>query len=303
MNKNNLVSIIMNCHNGDKYLKEAINSIIKQSYKNWELIFFDNASNDNSAKIVKKYNDKRIKYYYSKYVNLGIARKEALEKCRGNFIAFLDCDDFWAKNKLKLQVRDLIKNPDIALSFSNSYFFNKKNKKLLYQNRPYDGYIFEELLKRYYISFDTVLINTFYLKKLKQKFDERLTITHDLDLIIRLSIIGEFKYIDKPLSWWRIHNNSFSQNKMNIVNREKNIFLIKLKKILIKHKNKKRLIKYFQENLKNSMIEQYLIEKDIMNFIKLTFNSSKNYYRNFFLFFLLIMPFGIFIYKKLKKSW
>ena len=123
MNKNNLVSIIMNCHNGDKYLKEAINSIIKQSYKNWELIFFDNASNDNSAKIVKKYNDKRIKYYYSKYVNLGIARKEALEKCRGNFIAFLDCDDFWAKNKLKLQVRDLIKNPDIALSFSNSYFF------------------------------------------------------------------------------------------------------------------------------------------------------------------------------------
>ena len=303
MNKNNLVSIIMNCHNGDKYLKEAINSIIKQSYKNWELIFFDNASNDNSAKIVKKYNDKRIKYYYSKYVNLGIARKEALEKCRGNFIAFLDCDDFWAKNKLKLQVRDLIKNPDIALSFSNSYFFNKKNKKLLYQNRPYDGFIFEELLKRYYISFDTVLINTFYLKKLKQKFDERLTITHDLDLIIRLSIIGEFKYIDKPLSWWRIHNNSFSQNKMNIVNREKNIFLIKLKKILIKHKNKKRLIKYFQENLKNSMIEQYLIEKDIMNFIKLTFNSSKNYYRNFFLFFLLIMPFGIFIYKKLKKSW
>ena len=158
MNKYNLVSIIMNCHNGEKYIKEAINSLINQSYKNWELIFFDNASNDNSAKIIKKYNDKRIKYYYSKYVNLGIARKKALEKCRGNFIAFLDCDDFWAKNKLKLQVRDLIKNPDIALSFSNSYFFNKKNKKLLYQNKPYDGYIFEELLKRYYISFDTVLI-------------------------------------------------------------------------------------------------------------------------------------------------
>ena len=93
MNKNNLVSIIMNCHNGDKYIKEAINSITKQSYKNWELIFFDNASSDDSAKIVKKYNDKRIKYYYSKFVNLGIARKKALGKCKGDFIAFLDCDD------------------------------------------------------------------------------------------------------------------------------------------------------------------------------------------------------------------
>ena len=303
MNKNNLVSIIMNCHNGDKYLKEAINSIIKQSYKDWELIFFDNASNDSSAEIVKNYNNKRIKYYYSKFVNLGIARKRALEKCRGSFIAFLDCDDFWTKNKLKLQVNELIKNPDIALSFSNSYFFNKKNKTLLYKDKPYDGYIFEELLKKYYISFDTVLINTFYLKKLKQGFDERLTITHDLDLIIRLSKIGKFKYVDKPLSWWRIHNNSFSQNKMNIVNYEKNIFLIKLRQILIKHKNKKRLIGYFQDNLNNSRIEQYIIEKDIIKFIKLSFNSSKNSYRNFFLFFLMIMPFGNFIYKKLKKSW
>ena len=55
MNKYNLVSIIMNCHNGEKYIKEAINSLINQSYKNWELIFFDNASNDNSAVIAKKY--------------------------------------------------------------------------------------------------------------------------------------------------------------------------------------------------------------------------------------------------------
>ena len=74
MNKN-LVSIIMNCHNGEKYLCEAINSIFKQSYKDWELIF-DNASKDNSAKIIKSFKDKRIKYYYSKYIDLGKARKK-----------------------------------------------------------------------------------------------------------------------------------------------------------------------------------------------------------------------------------
>ena len=293
----------MNCHNGDKYIKEAINSIINQSYKNWELIFFDNASNDNSAQIAKKYNDKRIKYHYSKFVNLGIARKKALEKCRGNFIAFLDCDDFWTKDKLKLQVNELIKNPEIALSFSNSYFFNKKNKKLLYETRPYDGHIFEELLKRYYISFDTVLINVLYLKKLKQKFDQRLTITHDLDLIIRLSKIGKFKYINKPLSWWRIHNNSFSQNKMSIVNKEKNIFFIKLKKLLNKDENKIRLLNYFKDNLINSKIEQCVMDKNILKFFYLIFNLNKNNYKKIYLLFFIIMPFGNYMYKKLKKSW
>ena len=102
MNKN-LVSIVMNCHNGEKYLKEVINSIFNQSYKNWELIFFDNASIDNSAKIVKHFSDKRVKYIYSKYVKLGIARKRALDNCKGEYITFLDCDDYWDSNKLKLQ--------------------------------------------------------------------------------------------------------------------------------------------------------------------------------------------------------
>ena len=66
----------MNCHNGEKYLEESLNSIIKQSYKNWELIFFDNASKDNSAKIIKNFKDKRIKYIYSNYVNLELLEKE-----------------------------------------------------------------------------------------------------------------------------------------------------------------------------------------------------------------------------------
>ena len=61
-----LVSIIMNCHNGEKYLKYSLDSIFNQTYKNWELIFFDNNSSDNSLKILKKYNLKKIKYFSTK---------------------------------------------------------------------------------------------------------------------------------------------------------------------------------------------------------------------------------------------
>ena len=65
-NNKPLVSIIINCLNGEKYLKEAINSVYKQSYKNWEIIFWDNGSIDNSKKIAKSYN-KKLRYFYSKY--------------------------------------------------------------------------------------------------------------------------------------------------------------------------------------------------------------------------------------------
>ena len=79
MKKKNLVSIIMNCHNGERYLKEALISVLNQSYKNWELIFFDNNSKDESANILKSFKDKRFKYFKSNFVNLGIARKKAFE--------------------------------------------------------------------------------------------------------------------------------------------------------------------------------------------------------------------------------
>ena len=302
MNKN-LVSIIMNCHNGDKYLREAINSIFKQTYKNWELIFFDNASKDNSAKIIKSYKDKRIKYYYSEYISLGRARKKALNLCKGEFISILDCDDYWSSEKLKLQIEELKKNPDIGVSFSNSYFFKNNKKKPLYDKPPLDGYILKSLLKRYYISFDTVIIKKKYLDKLNQKFDQKFNIIHDLDILIRLSMITKFKYLNKKLSCWRIHENSFSQNKISIVNKEKKIFLKKLQKILNSKKNKKKCIELFKINLNQSLIEEYIITKNTSKFLKLFFNKKKYKIKDLILFCFAITPGGNKIYKKFKKSW
>ncbi len=67
--QNKTVSIIMNCYNGQDFLKESINSVINQTYKKWELIFYDNCSTDRSAKIIKEYKDKRVKYFKSKKKN------------------------------------------------------------------------------------------------------------------------------------------------------------------------------------------------------------------------------------------
>ena len=98
------ISIIMNCYNGDRFLLEAIQSVIKQTYKKWELIFFDNKSNDNSKKIFFSFYDKRLKYFYAKrHTSLYEARNEAIKKATGEYIAFIDTDDIWIKKKLEIQ--------------------------------------------------------------------------------------------------------------------------------------------------------------------------------------------------------
>ena len=101
-----LVSVITNSHNGEKFLRQSINSLLSQSYKNWELIFFDNVSKDKSIKIAKGFNDKRIKIYKTlKYMKLYSARNAAIKKTKGKIICFLDTDDLWKKNKLKEQLK------------------------------------------------------------------------------------------------------------------------------------------------------------------------------------------------------
>ena len=106
-----VVSVIMNCHNGQNFLNEAIQSLIEQTYKNWELIFFDNCSNDNTFKIFNQFKNKRFKYFYSKKkLKLYKARNLALKKAKGEFITFLDTDDKWHYNKLAKQVNFFRKN-------------------------------------------------------------------------------------------------------------------------------------------------------------------------------------------------
>ncbi len=107
--KTPLISVIINCHNGQKYLKSCINSILNQDYNNFEIIFWNNSSTDKSEEIIKKFKDKRIKIFSSKkFHKLYKSRNLAINKAKGSFITFCDADDMWIKNKLSKQV-DLLK--------------------------------------------------------------------------------------------------------------------------------------------------------------------------------------------------
>ena len=124
----------MNCYNGSKYLGDSLKSIINQSYQNWELLFWDNRSTDNSKQILKSFNEDRFKYYLSpKFTNLGEARYLASKHIKGDLLAILDTDDVWLPDKLKEQVNIFNKNQNLGLIYTNTIFFDKKNHRKLYE--------------------------------------------------------------------------------------------------------------------------------------------------------------------------
>ena len=103
-----LVSIIMTCYNNCDSLKDAISSIINQSYQNWELIFIDDGSTDQSLKVANQVLDKRIKIFsLDKNYGRGVSYQEGLNKATGKYIMFLDSDDWWYSNKIAKQIQYL----------------------------------------------------------------------------------------------------------------------------------------------------------------------------------------------------
>ena len=211
-----IVSIIMNCHNGESFLKQSIDSIINQSFKNWELIFFDNVSDDNSLEIVESFNDKRIKVFKSgKFINLYHARNEAIQKAKGKYICFLDTDDYWERNKIEEQVNFLENNRNFDMVYSNFYTIKKDNTKYIQNNYNLpEGKIVKDLLKKYSIGILTACIK----KKIFENilFDEKTNIIGDFDFFVKLSCDYNIGCIQKPLAFYRDHENNLSKKKLGV---------------------------------------------------------------------------------------
>ena len=202
-----LVSVIMNCYNGEQFLREAVDSIYAQTYQNWEIIFWDNVSTDNSAQIAQSY-DKRLKYFLSEtFTTLGVARELAVNQAKGDYIAFLDCDDYWFNNKLSQQI-PLFRDSKIGLVYSNYWIKNCKSKYISSKAILPTGYILEDLLNNYSIGFLTVLFKKDVFKNDTSLFNTNYNIIHDFDLIIRISIDWKFSCIQDPLACYRYHGKN-----------------------------------------------------------------------------------------------
>ena len=215
------ISIVMNCHNGEKFLVEAVKSVLNQSYKKWELIFWNNSSTDNSKKIYNKLRKKNFRYFESlKLKNLYESRNLAVSKCRGKYVCFLDTDDWWVKSKLYEQINLFENDKNLKFVYSNLYQFNEKSKKkyLFSEKKLPSGKITQQLLKDYRIGIVTVMLKRELFKK--NKFNKNYNIIGDFDFFIKLSNNEIIECIQKPLAYYRLHSSNYSKLKLDLYLKE-----------------------------------------------------------------------------------
>ena len=224
----------MNCYNGEKYLQEAMDSIINQTYKNWELIFWDNQSTDNSANIVLSFNDHRIKYFYSKkHTLLYEARNLAIEKSQGGYLAFLDVDDYWDSTKLEKQLLVFSKNSEVAIVYSNCSFKNEiKNtfKEFYFKKNLPEGMIVDKLLRKNFMGLATVLLNRGLIDEHGEIFDSRLHIMGDYDMAIKISAKWKVSCVQQPLATYRWHGGNESISHQGLCIKELERWSMEMKK-------------------------------------------------------------------------
>ena len=206
------ISVIVNCHNGEKYLANCIKSIINQTYDNFEVILFDNCSSDKSKKITNNFKDDRIKYYRSEIkVPLYKARNDAIRKTTGDFVAFLDVDDWWDKNYLTSR-KELFEKNDYDFFYNNAFIFFERSKTFkIYKNYNLpSGKIYNFLAKDYFVIISGLIIRKKIFDKIGN-FDPNLNIIGDFDFVMRSSKFFNYHALNEPLIFYRVHKNNFSK--------------------------------------------------------------------------------------------
>ena len=222
------VSVIINCHNGAKFLNYALDSALSQTYENIEVIFFDNCSSDETGYLVSQYKDKRIKYFKSdRFLSLGQARNEALQRAGGQLIAFLDSDDIWMPKKLELQVPLFTEGVGLVYTTAEMVHLGKTTKVV--SNKKIQGNVFGTLLGDYFLVMSSVVISRDALSSLTHSFDERFEIIEEYDLFVRIAANWQLKSPLGRLTQWRWHAGSTTFTKTNLITKEKRVLLRKLR--------------------------------------------------------------------------
>lgn len=209
INENPLISVIMPVYNAEKYIDETINSILNQSFKNFEFIIIDDKSTDNSVKIIEKFNDKRIKFFKNES-NIGYVKtlNKLIGLAKGKFIARQDNDDISLKKRLEIQYNYMINNPDVLLCGTNYKIFGNKNFK---SNSP-KSY---EHIKSFFIfnnpiCHPSVMIKKCIFNNISVRYDEKLCPSEDYALWFEISKIGRIVNLPYILLKYRTHNHNVS---------------------------------------------------------------------------------------------
>lgn len=269
-------------NNSEKYISQSIKSVLRQSFRDWELIIVDNGSKDKTEKVIKSFlPNKKIRFFKLKYANQPRARNFAIKKSKGSFIAILDSDDIALKSRLTKQYNYLKKNPKIGLLGTSAIVINDRGKILGNNDYPLTN---SEI--KYSLFFGNPFCHSsiFFRKKLNIFYNEKFLNSQDRDLYNRLFLRTDFQNLKERLVKYRTHNTKTKQE----INKKKNQMkyekknLNKISKFILMNKTQKSktldaILQYRNfrkinvQNAKN--IQKYIVL--VLNFMQKKFILKK----------------------------
>jgi len=284
--KSPIISIIIPCFNQGSFLDETLKSILEQTYTSWECLIIDDGSSDATAKIAQKWseNDRRFQYFYKENGGLSSARNFGLEKMTGDFVQFLDSDDYLDHEKFQLSIKAILQNPSTRIVISNFKMFenNPKNTIPPYCILNEEKFTLKNILYQWDISFTIPIHCGFFEKSLfyNFRFPEDLFAKEDWVMWVNCyKNSPETIFIDQPLALYRRNLNSMTMTKNLLPDTLKAIRLFKTilsdedfkklyENIISKYYNSTFQLKLDLMNLKNSngFIFIYFIKKVLRKF-------------------------------------
>jgi len=284
-----IVSVVIPVFNGETTILETVRSALRQTFVDIEVIVINDGSSDNTLGVLDSVRDPRLKVYNFPNSGGSTARNRGIYKSTGEFIAFLDADDFWLENKIELQIEALQ-----SYSLASSVYCWVDTIDLTGKIRPasratFNGNIYIELLKNCFIvSGSNILVRRDALESINY-WDETLTASQDYDLYLRLAEKYEFAHLPQVLVLYRISEQSMSTNFKRLERTS----------MYVRRRALKKLPAEKQVEVENSVIGGYY-KSTIWRYLELPASTYKGFTAIKYLIKIIILdPFFIFKNKKL----
>lgn len=212
-----MISVIIPTYNSDKYLCEALDSVLHQTCSDYEIIIIDDGSTDSTREIIaNRYNS--VRYYYVQNNGVAAARNVGISMAQGELIAFLDADDKWLPEKLEKQAALFNKDDKLGMAFTENRFFNEQGittNKANKRDRLMRGDIVKNIFLNSYVVTSTVMVRKRVFDTVGL-FEEGLIVAEDDNMWMRIGLEYRVELLDEPLLMYRVVEGSLSNKRSNI---------------------------------------------------------------------------------------
>jgi glycosyltransferase involved in cell wall biosynthesis len=210
-----LISIITPTYNRADFIEEAVQSVLDQTYQNFEHLIVDDGSTDNTREILSPFlADRRLRYFYQENQGQSVARNLAIEHARGEFVCFLDSDNIWLPIHLASQLAAFQETPEVDIVYGDGITIDEQGNELRRKNiKRHSGYIAFQMLKDNCVGMNMTMAR-------RKCFDEmggmsgKRRVADDYDLWLKFSSRYRFRYVPRYLAYYRVMEDQISSNKV-----------------------------------------------------------------------------------------